>query len=76
MPAVTLEARPRPVRSVTTAPRGYAGEGCPVRRANPSYAQTQCALHLRAYQDARAAGAAEHYLSYIRSQISVWCALP
>ena len=28
-----LEARPRPVRSVTTAPRGYEGEGFPVRRA-------------------------------------------
>jgi redox-sensitive bicupin YhaK (pirin superfamily) len=27
------EARPRPVRSVTTAPRGYEGEGFPVRRA-------------------------------------------
>ena len=28
-----LEARPRPVRSVTTAPRGFEGEGFPVRRA-------------------------------------------
>jgi quercetin 2,3-dioxygenase len=27
------EARPRPVRSVTTAPRGFEGEGFPVRRA-------------------------------------------
>lgn len=47
MPAVTVEdlstlptitapgpdARPRPVRSVTTAPRGFEGEGFPVRRA-------------------------------------------
>src|SRR2546423_10120033 len=27
------EARPRPVTSVTTAPRGFEGEGFPVRRA-------------------------------------------
>src|SRR4051812_43647264 len=27
------ESRPRPVRSVTTAPRGFEGEGFPVRRA-------------------------------------------
>ena len=27
------DARPRPVRSVTTAPRGFEGEGFPVRRA-------------------------------------------
>src|SRR5512135_3028164 len=48
MPAVTVEnilvlprvpapdpatARPRPVASVTTAPRGFEGEGFPVRRA-------------------------------------------
>jgi redox-sensitive bicupin YhaK (pirin superfamily) len=46
MPAVTVEdptvlprievapgARPRPVRSVTTAPKGFEGEGFPVRRA-------------------------------------------
>jgi redox-sensitive bicupin YhaK (pirin superfamily) len=46
MPAVTADtltlpkielaaagARPRPVRSVTTAPRGFEGEGFPVRRA-------------------------------------------
>ncbi|MCC6236430.1 MAG: pirin family protein [Dehalococcoidia bacterium] len=31
--APALEARPRPVRSVTTAPRGFEGEGFPVRRA-------------------------------------------
>jgi len=29
----TLDDRPRPVRSVTTAPRGFEGEGFPVRRA-------------------------------------------
>ena len=28
-----LAARPRPVRTVTTAPKGYEGEGFPVRRA-------------------------------------------
>jgi len=28
-----IDARPRPVTSVTTAPRGYEGEGFPVRRA-------------------------------------------
>ena len=48
MPAVTVDdlltlprvprpdaavARPRPVRSITTAPRGFEGEGFPVRRA-------------------------------------------
>jgi redox-sensitive bicupin YhaK (pirin superfamily) len=46
MPAITLDdtsplpritapagARPRPVRSITTAPKGYEGEGFPVRRA-------------------------------------------
>src|ERR671919_295667 len=46
VPAVTLEdisglprlaspgaGQPRPVRSVTTAPRGFEGEGFPVRRA-------------------------------------------
>src|ERR671929_611317 len=30
---VGVDARPRRVRSVTTAPRGYEGEGFPVRRA-------------------------------------------
>jgi redox-sensitive bicupin YhaK (pirin superfamily) len=30
---VPVDARPRPVRSVTTAPSGYEGEGFPVRRA-------------------------------------------
>jgi redox-sensitive bicupin YhaK (pirin superfamily) len=29
----STDARPRPVRSVTTAPRGFEGEGFPVRRA-------------------------------------------
>jgi quercetin 2,3-dioxygenase len=29
----STDARPRPVRSVTTAPEGYEGEGFPVRRA-------------------------------------------
>ena len=48
MPAVTVDdiltlprlrepdpavAQPRPVRTVTTAPRGFEGEGFPVRRA-------------------------------------------
>jgi hypothetical protein len=48
MPAITVEdlltlprvprpeaafSRPRPVRSITTAPRGFEGEGFPVRRA-------------------------------------------
>ncbi|HEY3239261.1 MAG TPA: pirin family protein, partial [Acidimicrobiia bacterium] len=48
MPAVSVEdlstlpaiatpeaaaARPRPVRQVTTAPKGFEGEGFPVRRA-------------------------------------------
>ena len=28
-----LVAVPRPVRSITTAPRGFEGEGFPVRRA-------------------------------------------
>ena len=28
-----LTARPRPVKSVTTAPKGFEGEGFPVRRA-------------------------------------------
>ncbi len=32
-PAPGEAARPRPVRSVTTAPRGFEGEGFPVRRA-------------------------------------------
>jgi len=31
--APTVEAQDRPVRSVTTAPRGHEGEGFPVRRA-------------------------------------------
>ena len=31
--AVPVEARPRAVRSVTTAPQGFEGEGFPVRRA-------------------------------------------
>src|SRR6185436_7815354 len=31
--APTAEAKDRPVRSVTTAPRGHEGEGFPVRRA-------------------------------------------
>src|SRR6188508_1823914 len=31
--APAVEARPRPVRSVTTAPSGLEGEGFPVRRA-------------------------------------------
>ena len=31
--APTAEAQDRPVRSVTTAPRGHEGEGFPVRRA-------------------------------------------
>lgn len=31
--APPFEARPRPVRSVTTAPRGFEGDGFPVRRA-------------------------------------------
>src|SRR6516165_11717612 len=30
---VPVDAHPRPVRSVTTAPRGFEGEGFPVRRA-------------------------------------------
>ncbi|MGH2540467.1 MAG: pirin family protein [Actinomycetota bacterium] len=30
--APALDARPRPVRSVTTGPRGFEGEGFPVRR--------------------------------------------
>jgi redox-sensitive bicupin YhaK (pirin superfamily) len=33
VPAPTLGDVPRPVRSVTTAPEGYEGEGFPVRRA-------------------------------------------
>jgi redox-sensitive bicupin YhaK (pirin superfamily) len=33
VPAPTLGDVPRPVRSVTTAPRAYEGEGFPVRRA-------------------------------------------
>ena len=33
IPAPDLTAVPRPVRSVTTAPRGFEGEGSPVRRA-------------------------------------------
>lgn len=33
LPATTTEAVDRPVRSVTTAPRGFEGEGFPVRRA-------------------------------------------
>jgi redox-sensitive bicupin YhaK (pirin superfamily) len=33
IPASAPEARTRPVRSVTTAPRGFEGEGFPVRRA-------------------------------------------
>lgn len=33
IPTPGPEARPRPVRSVTTAPGGYEGEGFPVRRA-------------------------------------------
>jgi quercetin 2,3-dioxygenase len=33
IPAPPPEARDRPVRSVTTAPRGFEGEGFPVRRA-------------------------------------------
>ena len=33
VPAPPIEARPRAVRSVTTAPRGFEGEGFPVRRA-------------------------------------------
>src|SRR5262245_38994421 len=33
LPAPTVEARDRPVVSVTTAPRGFEGEGFPVRRA-------------------------------------------
>ncbi|HSF84137.1 MAG TPA: pirin family protein [Acidimicrobiia bacterium] len=32
-PPVAPDARPRPVLSVTTAPKGYEGEGFPVRRA-------------------------------------------
>jgi redox-sensitive bicupin YhaK (pirin superfamily) len=31
--AASAPARPRPVRSVTTAPKGFEGEGFPVRRA-------------------------------------------
>ena len=33
IPAAELAAVDRPVRSVTTAPRGFEGEGFPVRRA-------------------------------------------
>jgi quercetin 2,3-dioxygenase len=33
VPRPTGESRPRPVRSVTTAPGGFEGEGFPVRRA-------------------------------------------
>src|SRR5437763_1098596 len=33
LPEPTPEARPRPVTSVTSAPRGFEGEGFPVRRA-------------------------------------------
>src|SRR6478672_11262596 len=33
LPALDATARIRPVRSVTTAPSGYEGEGFPVRRA-------------------------------------------
>ncbi len=33
IPAAAPDARPRPVRSVTTAPSGLEGEGFPVRRA-------------------------------------------
>jgi redox-sensitive bicupin YhaK (pirin superfamily) len=33
VPAPTLGDVPRPVRSITTAPRGFEGEGFPVRRA-------------------------------------------
>ncbi|MGH8973034.1 MAG: pirin family protein, partial [Acidimicrobiia bacterium] len=37
LPTVTVAGpaavRPRPVRQVTTAPRGFEGEGFPVRRA-------------------------------------------
>ena len=33
VPEPAPEARPRPVTSVTTAPRGFEGEGFPVRRA-------------------------------------------
>jgi redox-sensitive bicupin YhaK (pirin superfamily) len=32
VPAVALDAVERPVRSITTGPRGYEGEGFPVRR--------------------------------------------
>jgi redox-sensitive bicupin YhaK (pirin superfamily) len=33
IPTVAAPSRPRPVKSVTTAPRGFEGEGFPVRRA-------------------------------------------
>jgi redox-sensitive bicupin YhaK (pirin superfamily) len=33
VPQLDLTTEPRPVRSVTTAPQGYEGEGFPVRRA-------------------------------------------
>jgi redox-sensitive bicupin YhaK (pirin superfamily) len=33
IPAPTLDQQPRPVKSITTAPRGFEGEGFPVRRA-------------------------------------------
>ncbi len=33
VPAPGLDQLPRPVRSVTTAPSGFEGEGFPVRRA-------------------------------------------
>src|SRR5437763_11840984 len=38
-PGPAPEARPRPVTSVTTAPRGSEGEGFPVRRAFAGVAQ-------------------------------------
>jgi redox-sensitive bicupin YhaK (pirin superfamily) len=33
IPAPALDQQPRPVKSITTAPRGFEGEGFPVRRA-------------------------------------------